>query len=167
MIKTRQMQFLDAHGLIKHDMPRDGCCLFPLCWISHETRETSGANALRDVAADTLELNTDGFHAVWDGRLPNGTAAQKCKAFVKQIRLAGEYGGELEILVLARTLDLTFCGVRPGQPTVQVGKGMAALWLLSRNRHHEPLSTSADKAAVACRRGHAKSIEKCLQVGFR
>ena len=77
-----------------------------------------------------------------------------------QIRLAGEFGGELEILALARTLDLTFCIVRPGQPTVQIGKGKAALWLLHQNRHHEPLSSSADTAAVACRRAHAKPIEK-------
>ena len=26
----------------------------------------------------------------------------------------------------------------------------AALWLLLQNQHYEPLSTSADKAAVAC-----------------
>ena len=107
-----------------------------------------------------MELNTDGFHAVWDGNLQNGTAVENWEAYVKQIRLAGEFGGEFDILALARTLDLTFHIVRPGQTTVQIGKGKAAPWLLLQNRHYEPLSTSADKAAVASRRAHAKSIEK-------
>ena len=98
-----------------------------------------------------LELNTDGSHAVWDGNLPNGTAAENWEAYVKQIRLASEFGGEL---------GLTFYIGRPGQPTVQIGKGKAALWLLLQNRHYEPLSTSADKAALACRRAHAKPIER-------
>ena len=89
-------------------------------------------NALRDVATATLDLNADGFHTVWDGNLPNGTAAENWEACVKQIRMAGEFGGELEILALARTMDLTFSIVMPGQPTVQIGKGKAALWPLSR-----------------------------------
>ena len=117
-------------------------------------------NALRDVAADTLELNTDGFHAVWDGNLPNGTSAENWEAYIRQIRRAGECGGEIEILALSRTLDLTFYIVRPGQPTIQVGRSKAGLWLLLHNRHHEPLSTSSDKAAVACQRAHAKSVDK-------
>ena len=71
-----------------------------LCWISRENL-VHAHNALWDVATDTSELNT--------GHLPNGTAAE---AHVKKIRLAGEFGGELEILVLARILDVTFCSVR-------------------------------------------------------
>ena len=127
---------------------------FSFCWTSHDAKRPVHANnVLWDVAADTLELNTDGFH-VWDGRLPNGTAAHNWKASVEQ--LAREFGGGLEILALAATLDHTFHIVRPRQPTVQIGKGKATLWLLLQNRHDEPLSTSADKAAVACR--CAKSI---------
>ena len=122
--------------------------------LPHETY------ALRDVASDTLELNTDGFHAVWDGNLPNGTSAENWEAYIRQIRRVGDYGGELEILALSRTLDLTFYIVRPGQPTIQVGQGKAGLWLLLHNQHYEPLSTSCDKAAVACQRAHAKSIDK-------
>ena len=155
-------QFLDAHGLVKHEVPKDGCCLFHSVGYLMKLAKllVLAHNALRDVAADTLELNTDGFHAAWDGNLPNGKTAENWETYVKQFRKTGEYGGELEILALARTLDLTFYIVRPGQPTVHIGRGKASLWLLLQNRHYEPLSTSADKAAVACRRAHAESIEK-------
>ena len=71
-------QFLAAHGLIRHDVPKDGCCLFHS--VGHllklAKRQVHPHNALRDVAADTSELNTDGYHAVWDGNLPNGTVAE-------------------------------------------------------------------------------------------
>ena len=64
------------------------------------------------MAADTLEINTDGHHAVLDGNLPNGTAAEKWKAYVKQIRKAGEFGDELEILAPARKRHLSNHGIR-------------------------------------------------------
>ena len=155
-------QFFDAHGLIKHEKPKDGCCLFHSVgfFMKLAKRSVHAHNVLRDVAADTLELSTDGFDAVWDGNLPHGEGAENWEAYIRQIWLAGDYGGELEILALSRTLDLTFYIVRPGQPTIQVGRGKAGLWLLLRNRHYEPLSTSSDKAAVACRRAHAKSVDK-------
>ena len=34
-------QFLAAHGLITHDVPKHACCLFSLCSVPHETREAS------------------------------------------------------------------------------------------------------------------------------
>ena len=60
-------QFLDAHGSIKHDVPKDGCCLFQSVGylVKIAKRPVHAHKALRDVATHTPELNTDGFHTVW------------------------------------------------------------------------------------------------------
>ena len=74
-----------AHSLINVD----GCCLFHSVgyFMKLAKRPVHAHNASRDVAANTFELNTDGFHAVWDGNLAAGTAAENWEACVKQIGL--------------------------------------------------------------------------------
>ena len=131
------------------------------CWISHESRETSGARTqcfcgmwpLTRWSSTLMGSTVCGMEICLTVRLLRIGRLTSSK-----IGLAGEFGGELEILALARTLDLTFCIVRPGQPTVHIGKGKAVLWLLLQNRHYEPLSTSADGAAVACRAHAMRSV---------
>ena len=59
-------------------------------------------------------------------------------------------------------MNLTVHVVRPGLPTVQLGKGRAAVWVKLERRHYEPIVTSTD-ATVANRRQHCKEIHKACR----
>ena len=115
------------------------------------------------MACNTLEANVEGHHTLWDGKYPDDSPSPNWASHVKNMRKQGRHAGELEILALSKATNLTVYVVRPGLPTLQIGKGRAAVWVKLERRNYEPIVTSTDVATVANRRQHCKEIHKAYK----
>ena len=157
--------FMTSLGLTRHEALGDGDCLFHALGhlLKAAKKDIFAAGALREVACNMLEANVEGYHTVWDGKYPDNSPSPTWASYVQNMRKQGQHAGELEILALSKAVNLTVYVVRPGLPTLQIGKGRAAVWVKLERRHCEPIVTSADVATVANRRQHCKEIHKAYK----
>ncbi|KAI9684441.1 MAG: hypothetical protein M1829_002251 [Trizodia sp. TS-e1964] len=115
---------LAARQLREHAIPPDGHCLYAsiadqLCGLGVQRREGYySALDLRLLAAEYILQQRDEFAGFVEGGL---------EAYVEGVR-GCEWGGEVEILALARALDLTVKVVQVGR-VESVGAGKGEVWL--------------------------------------
>jgi len=153
-------------GLISSPVDKDGACFFHSvgALAKAASKKIHAATTLRAMTCDELARDEINFVRAWDGVIPTAEPSKgSWKDYVKHMRKADTWAGELEAMALSRVIDCTIYIVRPGQPTVQCGQGKWSIWVKLDGKHFEPLRTNGEASGSTARREHAKCIHEALR----
>ncbi|XWW96289.1 hypothetical protein V2A60_004262 [Cordyceps javanica] len=122
---------MEAEGLVEQDIAPDGHCLFsavadqlqtqlsiPLSRFASETKEPA-YKTVRRTATEFMESHGDDFSPFIEGEFDT---------YLTRMRDTAEWGGEPELIALARAYDVKIRVVQDGR-TEEIGTGDRLVWL--------------------------------------
>eukprot|EP00959_Pyramimonas_sp_CCMP1952_P451265 9448290-Pyramimonas_sp.AAC.1 len=110
-----------------------------------------------------MEKKSAALEPLWDRMDPTGKLRASWTAYLAAFGKPDAWMGELDLLAAADKWALRMVVVRPGQPTIVIGRRKGLIWMLFRDKHFEPPEANTDPACSLARRQHIDEVDPCFQ----